>query len=127
MVFRCAKNQTNHPKALQSWHTPDGLMYMLDNDVDEANEKLRHEPFAYLQDPKGLGLRDYQVEAIKCVEKNLENGERSLLLSMATGTGKTRTTIGLIYRLIKTDRFKRILFLVDRSALGEQAERCFQG
>jgi type I restriction enzyme R subunit len=40
---------------------------------------------------------------------------------MATGTGKTITCIGLIYRLIKTRRFRRILFLVDRTALGEQA------
>ncbi len=124
--FLDGRKSTNHPKALQSWHTPDGLMYILNNDVDEANEKLKNEPFAYLQDPKGLGLRDYQVEAIKCVENNLEGGRQALLLSMATGTGKTRTTIGLIYRLIKTDRFKRILFLVDRSALGEQAEAAFK-
>ena len=40
---------------------------------------------------------------------------------MATGTGKTRLAIGLIYRLIKSDRFRRILFVVDRNALGEQA------
>lgn len=40
---------------------------------------------------------------------------------MATGTGKTRTIIGLMYRFLKTERFKRILFLVDRSALGQQA------
>lgn len=40
---------------------------------------------------------------------------------MATGTGKTKTCIALIYRLLKAQRFRRILFLVDRSALGEQA------
>ena len=40
---------------------------------------------------------------------------------MATGTGKTRTIIGLMYRFLKTEHFKRILFLVDRTALGEQA------
>ena len=40
---------------------------------------------------------------------------------MATGTGKTRTCIGLVYRLLKTRRFRRVLFLVDRSALGHQA------
>jgi len=39
---------------------------------------------------------------------------------MATGTGKTRLAIGLIYRLIKSKRFRRVLFLVDRNALGEQ-------
>ena len=40
---------------------------------------------------------------------------------MATGTGKTKTCIALVYRLLKAERFRRILFLVDRSALGVQA------
>ena len=40
---------------------------------------------------------------------------------MATGTGKTRTIFGLIYRLLKAERFRRVLFLVDRTALGDQA------
>ena len=40
---------------------------------------------------------------------------------MATGTGKTRTVIGLMYRFLKAERFMRILFLVDRTALGRQA------
>jgi hypothetical protein len=45
---------------------------------------------------------------------------------MATGTGKTRTCIGLVYRLIKAGRFRRVLFLVDRTALGEQATNAFK-
>ena len=45
---------------------------------------------------------------------------------MATGTGKTRTTIGLCYRLISANRFKRILFLVDRTVLGAQAFNNFK-
>jgi len=44
---------------------------------------------------------------------------------MATGTGKTKTCIALVYRLLKSERFRRILFLVDRSALGEQAADAF--
>lgn len=49
-----------------------------------------------------------------------------MLLAMATGTGKTKTCIALIYRLLKAQRFRRILFLVDRSALGEQAANAFK-
>jgi type I restriction enzyme R subunit len=45
---------------------------------------------------------------------------------MATGTGKTRTCLGLVYRLLKTNRFRRILFLVDRTTLGEQTENVFR-
>ena len=40
---------------------------------------------------------------------------------MATGTGKTRTILGMIYRFLKAKRFRRVLFLVDRTALGDQA------
>jgi len=45
---------------------------------------------------------------------------------MATGTGKTKTCVALIYRLLKTGRFRRVLFLVDRSELGTQAADAFK-
>ena len=54
------------------------------------------------------------------------DGKNTALLAMATGTGKTRTVLGMIYRFLKTGRFKRILFLVDRTALGEQALDVFK-
>src|SRR5258707_3128165 len=44
-----------------------------------------------------------------------------MLLAMATGTGKTKLAIAMLYRLLATKRFNRICFVVDRSALGEQA------
>lgn len=56
----------------------------------------------------------------EAAEAAIANGQRDMLLAMATGTGKTKTCIALIYRLLKAQRFHRILFLVDRSALGEQ-------
>jgi type I restriction enzyme R subunit len=46
---------------------------------------------------------------------------------MATGSGKTLTAISALYRLIKFGGARRVLFLVDRTNLGEQAEREFQG
>src|SRR6185503_5717530 len=64
--------------------------------------------------------------AIKAVENGVVKGERSMLLAMATGTGKTKTCIALVYRFLKAQRFRRILFLVDRSALGEQAANAFK-
>lgn len=45
---------------------------------------------------------------------------------MATGTGKTRTVLGLIYKMLESKRFRRILFLVDRVSLGEQAMDTFK-
>ena len=83
-------------------------------------------PYDLLRDKDGLSLYEYQVRAIKAAEEAIINGQRNVLLAMATGTGKTRTILGMIYRFLKTGRFRRILFLVDRTALGEQASDVFQ-
>ena len=79
-----------------------------------------------MQNPDGLNLRDYQVRAIISAENAVVNGRKCVLLAMATGTGKTRTILGMIYRFLKTGRFRRILFLVDRNTLGEQAQDVFR-
>ncbi|MEE1362686.1 MAG: DEAD/DEAH box helicase family protein [Selenomonadaceae bacterium] len=71
-------------------------------------------------------MRDYQVRAIISAENAVVNGRKCVLLAMATGTGKTRTILGMIYRFLKTGRFRRILFLVDRNTLGEQAQDVFR-
>jgi type I restriction enzyme R subunit len=111
---------TNHPRPLDSWYTPEGLKGLLKIDVKEAEEKLSKEPTDY------LGLREYQLEAIMEAEKAIANKQQQILLAMATGTGKTRTCIGLSYRLLKAKRFRRILFLIDRTSLGEQAAGAFK-
>lgn len=116
----------NAPKALRGWISPQGLMEQLEKDIAVANAKLQNTPFDLLRDPDGLNLRKYQINAIEAAEQAVINGKQTVLLSMATGTGKTRTILGMIYRFIKSDRFKRVLFLVDRTALGEQAEDVFK-
>ncbi len=83
-------------------------------------------PFDFLTDKEGLNLRPYQLNAIKVAENAVVDGKQSVLLAMATGTGKTRTVLGMIYRFLKTERFRRILFLVDRTSLGEQAQDVFE-
>lgn len=62
----------------------------------------------------------------RAVEAAIDAGRRDILVAMATGTGKTKTCIALVYRLLKAQRFRRILFLVDRTALGEQAGNAFK-
>lgn len=106
---------------LDGWYTPEGLAALLKRDELLAHQKLAVEPFNY-----GFPLRHYQQAAIQAAETAIANGQRDMLLAMATGTGKTKTCIALIYRLLKTQRFRRILFLVDRSALGEQATNAFK-
>ncbi|MEZ5534479.1 MAG: type I restriction-modification system endonuclease [Thiolinea sp.] len=117
--FRDVRSPANLKRDLPGFHSPDGLLDLLKRSKQAAQEKLRHEPFGYLK------LRDYQQQAIHAVEQALENDVRRALLAMATGTGKTRTIIGLMYRFLKAERFRRILFLVDRTALGQQALDAF--
>lgn len=118
--FFDGRRKENHSYPLTGWYSPEGLEGLLDQDIDQSMAKLEQEPTGY------LGLRDYQLEAISRVERSIKNGQRRILLAMATGTGKTRTAIGLIYRLIKSKRFRRVLFVVDRTSLGEQAFLSFE-
>lgn len=124
--FLDLRDGANTPKALQGWFSPNGLMEMLDKDITTANHTLQNTPYDLLRDPDGLNLREYQIRAIEAAENSIIGGKKTALLSMATGTGKTRTILGMIYRFIKSNRFKRILFLVDRTALGEQAADVFK-
>lgn len=73
----------------------------------------------------GFELRPYQRQAIKAVEKGLAENRPHMLVAMATGTGKTKLAIAMLYRLIAAKRFRSVCFVVDRSALGEQTEREF--
>lgn len=117
--FRDLRSPSNIRRPLSDFHRPEHLLDLLKRSQADAEAKLEAEGFAYLK------LRDYQVKAVQAVEQALANNQRDCLLAMATGTGKTRTIIGLMYRFLKAERFKRILFLVDRSALGQQAIDAF--
>jgi len=108
---------------LRGWPSPAGIRAWLSDNT--GDEELSNTPYDVLRDPDGLALRDYQVKAIEAVEEAIREGKRYILVSMATGTGKTRVSLGLIFRLLHADRFRRILFLVDRNFLGEQAEDKF--
>ncbi len=124
--FLDCRNSRNNTKVLQGWYSPEKLESMLEEDVEDANKRLDDLSFEFLQSTNSVGLRYYQVEAIKAVEKAIIEGQRTALITMATGTGKTRTVLGLIYRLLKTKRYRRILFLVDRTSLGDQALDTFK-
>jgi len=70
--------------------------------------------------------RDYQIRAIRAVLEGIEQQKRDFLLVMATGTGKTRTCIALADALMRASHAEKILFLVDRIALREQALAAFK-
>ena len=120
------RQQFHTSKALAGWPSPWGLEQDLERDAAEADKKLAAAGYELLQDPNGLGLRYYQVEAVKAAEKAIAEHKNTVLLAMATGTGKTRTVLGMIYRFLSAKRFKRILYLVDRTALGDQTMDTFR-
>lgn len=117
----------NVPTAVAAWPRPEEMILDLKKDVEEANKKLAVTGYEDLENPDGLNLRYYQIEAIKATENAIINDhKKTILLAMATGTGKTRTVLGMIYRFLTAKRFKRILYLVDRNALGEQTMDTFK-
>lgn len=124
--FLDAREQFNSPKALAGWPSPEGIEQDLERDIAEADKKLASTGYEILEDPDGLSLRYYQIEAIKAAEKAIAEKKDAVLLAMATGTGKTRTVLGMIYRFLSAKRFKRILYLVDRTALGDQTMDTFK-
>ena len=124
--FLDLRKPDNAPKALKGWMSPAGILELLEKDIAARNQALRDTPYDLLRDKDGLNLREYQLKAIQAAEGAIIDGQQNVLLAMATGTGKTRTILGMIYRFLKTGRFRRILFLVDRTALGEQAHDVFK-
>lgn len=114
--FLDVRNNSNRRKALKGWYSPHEIKTYLRQTPQQAEAALEKMDFNY-----NIKLRDYQIAAIRSVEIALKQGKDSALLAMATGTGKTKTAIAMAYRLLKSERFRRILFLVDRSALGIQA------
>ena len=80
----------------------------------------------YIQVNKEIAGRYYQEAAIKAVcEAFDKRNRRKALLVMATGSGKTRTVIGLVDILLQNGWIKNILFLADRNSLVTQAKRSF--
>ena len=76
----------------------------------------------YYDDGSGKAPRYYQLTAINRTVEAIANGQKRVLLVMATGTGKTYTAFQIIWRLWKSGAKKRILFLVDRNILADQTK-----
>ena len=70
-------------------------------------------------------MRPYQVQALKSIQEAAKNGSQRFLFEMATGTGKTLISAAVIKMFLKSGNAKRVLFLVDRLELEEQAYKAF--
>jgi type I restriction enzyme R subunit len=103
-----------HPRPIAGFFTLDDLLRL--HFIREHKTPLKDTPIN-----KHICERAYQHEAIRRVAEAFEAGKRRTLLVMATGTGKTRTTMGLIDVLLQSWSAQKVLFLADRDALVEQA------
>lgn len=91
--------------------------YCTANNITPAEEAVINQPYYIGEKPP----RYYQRVAINRTVEAIAQGQNRILLTMATGTGKTYTAFQIMYRLWKAKKKKRILFLADRNILVDQA------
>ncbi|NMB95241.1 MAG: DEAD/DEAH box helicase family protein, partial [Clostridiaceae bacterium] len=93
----------------------------------EAPEYQNPETRMKFLDDNGIKfLRHYQINAIKALQKSVKKGNQRFLFEMATGTGKTLTSAAVIRLFLRSGNAHRVLFLVDRIELENQAKKNFQ-
>jgi len=116
--FRDQRDPSPRSRSIFAFHRPETLAEWA-AEPDTLRVRLAKMPTAHPVVTEGM--RDCQVEAITGLEKSFAENRPRALIHMATGAGKTFTACAFTYRLIKYAKARRILFLVDRANLGEQA------
>jgi len=92
------------------------------NDPSWIYEQTRD---SFIEENKLKFLRDYQIRVIQSLQDAAKEGKSRFLFEMATGTGKTLIAAGVIKLFLRTGNAKRVLFLVDRLELEDQAQKNF--
>ncbi len=103
-----------HPRLIAGFFSPEDLsrlLFLRQNQKELSDSSIN----------RSIASRPYQQEAVRRVCEAFSQGKRRALIVMATGTGKTRTTMALIEIFLKTNQARNVLFLADRDALVEQA------
>jgi len=93
--------------------------------ANEAGWKNEAERPAFVQNNSLRFLRPYQKKAIHKIQESVKKGNHLFLFEMATGTGKTLTSAAVIKLFLRTENANRVLFLVDRLELEDQAHKAF--
>ncbi len=91
----------------------------------DASWKNAAERTAYIQSNKLRFLRPYQLKAIQRLQAAVKDGKDRFLFEMATGTGKTLTAAAVVKLFLRSGNARRVLFLVDRLELEDQAKKAF--
>ena len=116
--------RTGKERDLLEFPSPHELIGMLDESSNEWLSKFEKFPY----ENKYGDVRYYQSIAVERALSSIAKGEKRILLTLATGTGKTRIAFQIAWKLFHTnwnlknsDRQPRILFLADRNVLADQA------
>ena len=121
---KTAEHDVQIELTLEQFPSPEELWtrYKKFKGITEASEKVVSQDY-YYNPNDDRKPRYYQCNAINRAVEAVANGQNRLLLTMATGTGKTYTAFQIIYRLWKSRTKKRILFLADRNVLVDDPMR----
>ena len=116
---------------ISAYPSPEELWARTYGDVDEWRDKFNAQPY---YDNGVKQPRYYQETAVRKVLEGIAKGEKRILLTLATGTGKTFIAFQIAYKLFetrwnlrKTNTRPKILFLADRNVLANQAKNDFGG
>lgn len=107
------------PREVQGFYTRDELALAIQRRTSQ--QALKSLPI-----DTTIVERSYQHRAIRAMAESMARGKRAGLLTMATGTGKTRVSVALVELLMRANWVKRVLFLADRVALVKQATNAFK-
>lgn len=114
---------TGMERDLEAFPSPEELWERLKGTFKFEDQKDEADSLSqYWQEVGGKAPRYYQQVAINKAVNAVVEGQNRILLTMATGTGKTFVAFQIVWRLWKSKRRKRILYLADRNVLIDQAK-----
>ena len=123
--------ETLAERFVKNYPSPDELWQRVYGEQNEWRDRLNEQPY---YDNGEKQPRYYQELAVRKVLEGIAKGERRILLTLATGTGKTFIAFQIAYKLFetrwnlkKTGTRPRILFLADRNVLANQTKNDFAG
>ncbi|MEV0974475.1 DEAD/DEAH box helicase family protein [Microtetraspora glauca] len=119
--FTCTLDPEPRSREVFSFHRPETIAQWMAEADENRNAPTFRARLRTMPDLDTDGLRPAQADAISGVEGHFRRNHQRALVDMATGAGKTFTAVTLSYRLFRHAGAKRVLFLVDRNNLGDQA------
>ena len=125
IFFLDVRDEKNISREISEFHTPDALDEFCQRENIDFARWFKVNPIETHFDNCSRQPFPFQKKAISAIESGITDRKNKMLLAMATGTGKTYTTVSMIYRLLESKAVKRVLFLVDRKALAAQAVTAF--